>query len=116
MQELTGGFHQYTGSGDTSCPDGPDTRLAYKRSIDGGAQWSPVKIFLQHRGDPTFRAENGECQSQAAPFIDPTTKTLFVAFNQGGPMCHGSSRPMLVNSTDDVRWRIPRRAILIPTK
>jgi len=29
--ELTGGFHAYTGSGDTSCPDGPDTRLAYTR-------------------------------------------------------------------------------------
>ena len=62
--------------------DGPDTRLAYKRSIDGGAQWSPVKIFLQHQGDPAFRAENGECQSQAAPFIDPSSKMLFVAFNQ----------------------------------
>ena len=96
--ELTAGFHQYTGSGAESCPDGPDTRLAYKRSIDGGASWSPVKIFLQPANE---RAENGHCQSQAAPLIDPTTKTLLVAFNSGGPMCQGRSTPMLVNSTDD---------------
>ena len=96
--ELTAGFHQYTGSGAGSCPDGPDTRLAYKRSIDGGASWSPVKIFLQPANE---RAENGHCQSQAAPLIDPTTKTLLVAFNAGGPMCQGRSTPMLVNSTDD---------------
>ena len=96
--ELTSGFHQYTGSGMTSCPDGPDTRLAYKRSADYGASWSPIKIFLQ---PPNERAENGHCQSQAAPLIDPTSKTLLVGFNQGGPMCQGSSAPMLVNSTDD---------------
>ena len=61
--ELHSHFHQYTGSG-PGCPDGPDTRLAYKRSADGGASWSALKIFLQHRGDPHYRAENGHCQSQ----------------------------------------------------
>ena len=78
--ELTAGFHQYTGSGAESCPDGPDTRLAYKRSIDGGASWSPVKILMQN---DKLRAENGAEQSQASPVIDPSTKTLFVGFNQG---------------------------------
>ena len=101
--ELTAGFHQYTGGGMSTCPDCPDTRLAYKRSADNGVHWTPVKVFLQHKGDPKFRAENGRCQSQAAPFIDPDTKTLYVAFNEDGPGCVGSfaqSKPMLVNSTD----------------
>jgi sialidase-1 len=96
--ELTASFHQYTGSGAESCPDGPDTRLAYKRSIDNGASWSPVKILMQPANE---RAENGHCQSQAAALLDPTTKTLFVGFNSGGPLCQGVSAPMLVNSTDD---------------
>ena len=109
--ELTSGFHQYTGSGMGSCPDGPDTRLAYKRSADYGASWSPIKILMQPADE---RAENGHCQSQAAPFIDPSTKTLFVGFNSNGPQCltrAGSkfaSTPMLVNSTDDgIGWSAP---------
>jgi hypothetical protein len=52
-------------------------------------------------------------QSQAAPFIDPSTKTLFVGFNANGPQCNtrGSSfasTPMLVNSTTDgLSWSAP---------
>jgi hypothetical protein len=61
--ELTSGFHQYTGSGMGSCPDGPDTRLAYKRSVNYGASWSPIKIFLQPANE---RAENGHCQVRYA--------------------------------------------------
>ena len=57
--ELYSHFHQYTGGGQGTCPDCPDTRLAYKRSANNGASWSPIKIFLQHKGDPRFRAENG---------------------------------------------------------
>ena len=48
---------------------------------------------------------------QAAPFIDPVTKTLFVAFNQNGQGCNGgfaASVPMLVNSSDDgISWTSP---------
>eukprot|EP01043_Picozoa_sp_COSAG02_P025846 COSAG02_NODE_1466_length_12483_cov_37.157703_9_plen_384_part_00 len=121
--ELTSSFHGPTpssppfwGGGGGTCPDCPDTRLAYKRSVNNGATWSPIKIFLQHQGNPKFRAENGQCQSQAAPFIDPDTKTLYVAFNQDGPGCVGSfasSRPMLVNSTDDgLSWSKPYSPML----
>eukprot|EP01043_Picozoa_sp_COSAG02_P067713 COSAG02_NODE_10977_length_1819_cov_2.269767_2_plen_310_part_00 len=121
--ELTSSFHGPTprappfwGGGGGTCPDCPDTRLAYKRSVNNGATWSPIKIFLQHQGNPNFRAENGQCQSQAAPFIDPDTKTLYVAFNQDGPGCVGSfasSRPMLVNSTDDgLSWSKPYSPML----
>ena len=108
--ELTGSFHTYTGSGAGSCPDGPDTRLAYKRSADYGASWSPIMIFLQPANE---RAENGHCQSQAAPFIDPSTKTLFVGFNADGPQCTTrgkgfSSTPMLVNSSNEgLTWSAP---------
>ena len=99
--ELTAGFHQYTGSGMGSCPDGPDTRLAYKRSADYGASWSPIKILMQPADEA---AENGRSQSQASPLIDPSTKTLFVGFNNGQGMA-GPSVPGLINSTDDgITW------------
>ena len=95
------------------CPDGPDTRLVYTRSIDHGATWSPLSVFLQ---DPAKRAENGLCQSQAAPVIDPVTKTLFVGFTANLPGCQAEAlraksyktTPMLVNSTDDgLHWSKP---------
>eukprot|EP01051_Picozoa_sp_SAG22_P019160 SAG22_NODE_3446_length_1706_cov_1.802116_1_plen_305_part_00 len=106
--ELTAGFHQYTGSGAGSCPDAPDTRLAYKRSDDCGASWSPIKIFLQPEDE---RAENGHYSGQAAPLIDPTTGTLFVGINSGTPP--GPSVPMLINSTDDgLHWSAPYPATL----
>ena len=60
-----------------ACPDGPDTRLVYKRSADHGATWSTLSIFLQN---PSVRQENGLCQSQAAPVFDPVTKTLIVGY------------------------------------
>ena len=60
--ELTSSFHDYTGSGMTSCPDGPDTRLAYKRSADYGASWSPIKVLMQPANEA---AENGRSSSQA---------------------------------------------------
>ena len=95
------------------CPDGPDTRLVYKRSSDSGATWSAASVFLQ---DPAERAENGLCQSQAAPVIDPVTKTLFVGFTANLPGCQApalraksyKTTPMLVNSTDDgLHWSKP---------
>ena len=116
--ELSGSFKQYTGSGAGGCPDGPDTRLAYKRSSDFGATWSAVSVFLQ---DPRVRAENGLCQSQAAPVIDPVTKTLFVGFTADLPGCQAKelrapsylSTPTLVNSTDDgLSWSKPYTLML----
>jgi hypothetical protein len=65
------------------CPDGPDTRLVYKRSSDNGATWSALSVFLQ---DPSKRAENGLCQSQAAPVFDPVTNTLIVGFTASDPL------------------------------
>jgi len=110
--ELTSGFHQYTGSGATSCPDGPDTRLVYKRSADDGATWTPIKVFTQDDG-PNGRAEDGTCQSQASPLIDPVTKTLFVGFNLN-PGCQGGSDiPNLAKSMDDgLRWSKPYAPIM----
>eukprot|EP00662_Eupelagonemidae_sp_cell21_P031125 gene31125-35532_t len=102
--ELIGHFHQYTGSGAGGCPDGPDTRLVYKRSADYGM----------------CRAENGRCQSQASPVIDPVTKTLIVGFISNGPGCQGKkgaylATPTLVNSTDDgLTWSAPYPLMLDP--
>jgi hypothetical protein len=86
----------------------------YKRSSDHGATWPlPLSVFLQ---DPSKRAENGLCQSQAAPVLDPVTKTLIVGYTANGPGCQASSlgaksyktTPMLVNSTDDgLHWSKP---------
>jgi hypothetical protein len=99
--------------GPGSCPDGPDTRLVYKRSTDHGTSWSTLSVFTQ---DPSKRAENGLCQSQAAPVIDPVTKTLIVGFTANLPGCIApalgaqryKSTPMLVSSTDDgLRWSKP---------
>jgi len=70
--------------GPGSCPDGPDTRLVYKRSRDHGKTWSALSVFTQ---DPSKRAENGLCQSQAAPVLCPITKTQFVGFTAGLPGC-----------------------------
>ena len=111
--ELTATYHQYTGSGMGSCPDGPDTRLAYKRSADYGASWSPIKILMQPANEA---AENGRSQSQASPLIDPSTKTLFVGFNNGQGMA-GPSVPGLINSTGDSPAELPpppARALRFP--
>ena len=95
------------------CPDGPDTRLVYKRSSDHGVSWSALSVFVE---DPSKRAENGLCQSQAAPVIDPVTKTLIVGYTANLPGCQAAAlraksyktTPMLVNSTDDgLRWNKP---------
>ena len=95
------------------CSDGPDTHLVYKRSTDNGATWSPGRAFTQ---DLTKRVENGFCQSQAAPVIDPVTKTLFVGFTANLPGCQApviharayKTTPMLVNSTNDgLSWSKP---------
>jgi hypothetical protein len=80
--------------------------LVYKRSRDHGKSWSALSVFTQ---DPTKRAENGLCQSQAAPVIDPVTKTLFVGFTANLPGCIApalgakayKSTVMLVKSLDD---------------
>ena len=95
------------------CSDGPDTRLVYKRSSDYGATWSPGSVFTQ---DPAERAENGLCQSQAAPVIDPVTKTLFVGYIDQGAGClvkgtnwdTSQAKPKLMKSTDDgLSWSKP---------
>ena len=95
------------------CPDGPDTRLVYKRSSDWGATWSPPVVFTQ---DPAEQAENGLCQSQASPVIDPVTKTLFVGYIENGAGClvkannwdTSQAKPALVKSTDDgLSWSAP---------
>eukprot|EP01047_Picozoa_sp_COSAG01_P057284 COSAG01_NODE_6603_length_3585_cov_3.013483_2_plen_823_part_00 len=95
------------------CPDGPDTRLVYKRSKDNGVTWSPLSVFLE---DPAQRAENGLCQSQAAPVLDPVTKTLFVGYTANLPGCQApvlrakayKTTPMLIKSTDDgLHWSKP---------
>ena len=96
-------------SGAGGCPDGPDTRLVYKRSTDYGATWGSLTVFLQN---PRARAENGLCQSQAAPVIDPVTKTLIVGFIANGPGCQTTgaylAKPALVRSTDDgLTWSQP---------
>ena len=95
------------------CPDGPDTRVVYKRSADHGVSWSVLSVFTQ---DPSQRAANGLCQSQAAPVIDPVTKTMFVGFTANLPGCQAPAlgaktyhtTPMLVNSTNDgLSWSKP---------
>ena len=50
-------------AGPGGCPDGPDTRLVYKRSRDHGKSWSALSVFTQ---DASQRAETGLCQSQRA--------------------------------------------------
>jgi hypothetical protein len=95
------------------CSDGPDTHLVYKRSTDNGATWSPGRAFTQ---DLTKRVENGFCQSQAAPVIDPVTKTLIVGYIDQGAGClyrgnnwdTSQAKPMLMKSTDDgLSWSKP---------
>jgi hypothetical protein len=95
------------------CPDGPDTRLVYKRSRDHGVTWSALSVFTQALAG---RAENGLCQAQAAPVIDPVTKTLLVGYTANLPGCQApvlhaktyQSTPMLVKSTDDgLHWGRP---------
>ena len=95
------------------CPDGPDTHLVYKRSTDYGATWSPGTAFTQ---DPSKRVENGFCQSQASPVIDPVTKVLIVGYIDQGAGClvrgtnfdTSQAKPTLVKSTDDgLTWSKP---------
>jgi hypothetical protein len=100
--DLTGTFKQYTGSAAGGCPDGPDTRLVYKRSTNYGASWSAGRVFLQPSRD---RAENGRCQSQASPVIDPVTKTLFVGFISNGAGCQAKALRVPFEATPMlVRW------------
>ena len=89
-----------------------DTRLVYKRSRDHGKSWSALSVFTQ---DASQRAENGLCQSQAAPVIDPVSKTLIVGFINNGAGCEQRgatyfAEPMLVNSSDDG----PSSCLLVP--
>ena len=95
------------------CPDGPDTHVVYKRSSVYGATWSPGNVFTQ---DLSKRVENGLCQSQAAPVLDPVTKTLIVGYIDQGAGClvrgndwdTSQAKPVLVKSTDDgLSWSKP---------
>ena len=76
------------------CPDVPDTRLAYKRSTDGGESWSPLKIL--------FEVE-GRCRSQPTPVMDSAVNKLILAFNDGCSRWtpHNLATPHLTVSTDD---------------
>ena len=72
--ELTDRSKQYTGSGAGGCPDGPDTRLVYKRSTTNGASWSSVRVFLQdsERAEKSFTCVyfvRRESCSDCEPFL-----------------------------------------------
>jgi hypothetical protein len=77
-----------------------------------------LSVFVQ---DPRERAENGQCQSQAAPVLDPVTNTLFVGFTANLPGCQAKelraqdyvTAPMLINSTDEgLSWGTPYNMML----
>ena len=100
---LTGTLHAFAearrGDVDGShCPDIPDARLAYKRSVDGGASWSPLRILEEIEG---------RCRSQPTPVMDNVTDTLILAFNDDcSDFSHGNpTTPHLTTSTDDgLQW------------
>ena len=76
------------------CPDIPDARLAYKRSINGGASWSPLRILEE---------VVGRCRAQPTPVFDNVTDMLILAFNDN---CNDFQRgnpttPYLTTSADD---------------
>lgn len=76
------------------CPDIPDTRIAYKRSTNGGASWSPLRI-LHH--------VEGRCHQQPTPVFDNVTNTLIMAFNDGcSHYTPYRGFPRMTSSADDV--------------
>eukprot|EP01052_Picozoa_sp_SAG31_P016146 SAG31_NODE_1059_length_10117_cov_4.434917_6_plen_634_part_00 len=106
-------FHGMTAPAGSSCPDAPDTRIVYKRSVDGGNAWSGLRVLAEGqtitglpypRGEGP-RAENGKCYSQPAPIADPVTNVTFVAFNlqtnKAGQCDSTSTVPHIMRSTDD---------------
>ena len=104
-------FHGMTAPAGDSCPDAPDTRIVYKRSVDGGNAWSGLRVLAEGLSGLPYprgagpRAENGKCYSQPAPISDPTTNVTFVAFNlqtnRAGQCDSASTVPHIMNSTDD---------------
>lgn len=83
-----------------SCPDVPDTKVAFKRSTDGGATWSDLRIL---------EGNTAGYNSQASPVVDESTGHLHVLFNRD-PASH--TFPFYMNSTDDgITFSIAQRII-----
>ena len=74
---VTGVLHAFvearrsTNAPGVGCEDLPDTHLAWKRSLDGGSTWSPLKILA--RADNLTRA-------QPTPVIDCKTGMVHMTF------------------------------------
>ena len=81
------------------CEDLPDTHLAWKRSMDGGSTWSPLKILA--RADNLTRA-------QPTPVIDCMTGMVHLTFANWKPLNWKGATPMaksqfplIMNTSDD---------------
>ena len=84
-------WHGMIGSGPVLCPDVPDTTVAYKRSTNSGASWSPLKIL---------QWEEGHTHGQPTPVVDNVTGAIFMAYGDV-QMPSTDSRTLITVSHDD---------------